>query len=386
MSRHRVVIPKLILTGAGLLFGALGAAAQEGPGRTPLAGLVVSGYGSASYDSSIEDSVFASDFRAAVSPILLYSISDDLLFEAELEFGLEDGGTETTLEYAQIDYLGFDRVLLTAGKFLLPFGVFSERLHPTWINKLPTPPLLYGHAHGGVAEGSLTPILSDVGLMARFTQPVGDIWSLNLSVYVTQGPREATEEEGDDHAHAVVSNPAAVRGSAASAIDASVIPGLAFGTNFSDNNDDKMLGARLGVVRGANFEMYVSGFHAMYNAEDFLDVVGTNLSAKWQPGSFEFRGEGAILWQEFELDDEFPTARTPAYYLQVSRRIGSFEPVVRWSQLLETKVDGEVARDDRRELALGLEYWLRPSTPLKLALQIDPDGPERLILQWAYGF
>ncbi len=392
MSGRYTPFRGLLLSVMGLLPFVTAAAAQEEPARTPLAGFLVSGYGSATYNSIIEEDSFQSNLQAAVSPILLYSMGSALLFEAELEFELEDGGTETTLEYAQIDYLGFDRIVLTAGKFLLPFGVFSERLHPSWINKLPRPPLLYGHGHGGVAEGALTPILSDVGLMGRYSLPLDDLWSLDLSVYVTQGPREAEHDEGDGeegdgdgHAHSV-------RGLSASASAAQPdehdfeIPGLAFGTNFSDNNDSKMLGARLGVIRGGGFEAYLSGFHAMYDADDYLDVVGANLSAEWRRGKFELRGEGAILWQEFEQDAEFPTARTPAYYLQASRRVGDFEPVVRWSHLMETKVEGEVARDERRQLAFGLNYWLRPSVPVKLAFEVDLDGAERLILQWAYGF
>lgn len=384
MFRHAVAISTLALAGAGLLLGVPGAVAQE-PVQTPEYGFLVSGYGSATYNSRFDDDAFASDFQAAVSPIVLYSVGSDLLFEAELEFELEGEGTQTTLEYAQANYLGFDRFVLTAGKFLLPFGVFSERLHPTWINKLPTPPLLYGHAHGGVAEGSLTPILSDVGLMVRFSQPLDDLLSFDLSAFVTQGPAEAEHDEGGDggdgHTHAIV------QASVTSANQVQFeIPGLAFGTNFSDNNDNKMLGARLGMVRGADFEVYIAGFHAMYNAGDYLDLIGTNLSLEWRRGTFEFRGEGAILWQEFEQNDEFPTARSPAYYLQVSRRFGDFEPIVRWSHLLETKVDGEVARDDLQQVALGLDYWIQPSVPVKLAFNVDPDGPERLILQWAYGF
>lgn len=393
MSRFHDVIPRLALAGAVLLLWSGGATAQAASSQSPLSGFILSGYATASYNSTVEEDFFASDFDVHVSPIILYNIGTDILFEAEFEFGLEDGQTATALEYAQIDYLGFEKVQLIAGKFLLPFGVFSERLHPSWINKLPSMPLLYGHAHGGVAEGVLTPVLSDVGLMARFCQPFGDGWSLDLSMYVTQGPRQASVEgegegEGDDHTHASV----AARASAVPGHDddpdahASVIPGIAFGTNFGDNNDNKMLGARLGVVSGGSFELYVSGFHAMYNDADYLDLIGANLSAEVRSGGFELRGEGAILWQEFELEDEFPTARSPAYYLQASRRIGDFEPVVRWSHLMDAQVEGEVARDERRQVAFGLNYWLRPSVPVKLAFELNLDDSERLILQWAYGF
>ena len=115
---------------------------------SPLSNFVLAGYGSATYDAFTVDE-FTNNFSASVSPVLLFSMGEDILFETELEFGLSGEVTSTSLEYAQIDYLGFDRVQIIAGKFLLPFGLFSERLHPTWINKMPSAPLLY---HSGCPE------------------------------------------------------------------------------------------------------------------------------------------------------------------------------------------------------------------------------------------
>jgi hypothetical protein len=388
MSISRIVAKRfaLPLVTALLLLPAGTLSAQQ---QSPLSRFLVSGYASANYNVPAEGDA-RNNFSASFSPIFLFELSPDFLFEAELEFGLEEGGTTTTLEYAQVDYLGFENVLLVAGKFLLPFGVFSERLHPTWINKMPSMPLLYGHAHGGVAEGVLTPILSDVGVMARYAGSLGDVWGLDFSFYVAQGPSQAEHDEdgGDDHAHSIApaSVAAAANGQDITYPYASEIPGIAFGTNFSDNNDNKMLGARLGVVKGPDFEAYVSGFHSMYDDEDYLDLVGANVAAEVRKGGFEFRGEGAMLWQEFEVANEFPTLRSPAYYVQTSRRIGDFEPVVRWSHLLEAKVEDEVARDHRRQFAFGINYWMRPSVPLKLAYEIELDGADRFLVQWAYGF
>ena len=74
---------------------------------------------------------------ANFNPIFLYSYQDKFLFTGELELGLSsDGGTETDLEQAHLTYNLGEHVLINAGRFLLPFGTFSERLHPAWINKL----------------------------------------------------------------------------------------------------------------------------------------------------------------------------------------------------------------------------------------------------------
>ena len=362
--------------------------------QSPLANVVLAGYGSADYSAGMDD--FQSGFEASVSPVILYRIGDDLLFEAELELEVEGSSTNTALEYAQVDYLGFDRLLFSFGKFLLPFGVFGERLHPSWVNKLPTMPLMYGHAHGGVASGTLLPVLADIGALVRYNQPVGGS-SLALSFYVTQGPQRVDPEslEPDGHTHATTATDRggteasfAVGGEQAAVVASSpfVIPGIAFGVSFPDNNKNKLLGARLGLVSGPGLEIYASGFHSMYDDEDFLDLTGGNLSLELRRGVGELRGEAAILRQEFNDNGTYRTLSTPAYYVQYAHRLGAFEPVVRWSHLMEGEVDSEVVTLERRELALGLDYWVAPSVPIKVAYGLDPDGEDRLIVQWAFGF
>lgn len=379
------------------------AGAQQGESSSPLSDFIVTGYGTLGYTSAFDrgaESDFSHDFSAAVSPVLLFGMGEDFLFEAEFEFELAGSETETNLEYAQVDYLGFSNVQLTAGKFLLPLGLFSERLHPTWINKMPSMPLLYGHAHGGVAEGSLFPVLTDIGIMGRWAQPLGESLTLDVSAWVTQGPRAAAEEEGDGgdgHAHSVVpsfrrSGPGAAFGVDPSAqvtpADLGGLPGAAFGTNTSDNNDNKMVGARAGLVAGGDFEAFLSGFHAMYDEDDFLDIYSGNLAVEWRPGQFELRGEGAVLWQEVILEQAaaYETLESPGYYVQASRRVGAFEPVVRWSHLLDSEVEEAVVREEIRQLAVGLDYWLSPSIPVKVAFEWNLDGDERVLVQWAYGF
>lgn len=364
-------------------------AGQDAPPPSPLANLVIAGYGGMSYEAGLT-SEFDNDFTASVSPVILYSMGDDLLFETELEFGLSGDLTTTTLEYAQIDYLGFDRVQLIGGKFLIPFGLFSERIHPTWINKLPTSPLLFGHAHGGVAEGSLLPILSDAGVMGRLNQPIAESWNLDLTLFVTQGPRLMTEEEGEGgaHGHSVLSTDLAmVPGHGQESVGEFDIPNVGFGVSFSDNNKNKMLGGRLGFVRAPTFEAHLSGFHAMYDEESFLDYSGLGVSVESRTRGFELRGEGAFTWQEFATaEGTFETLKSPGYYLQASRRIESFEPVIRWSHLPDATVNGEVARLGTEELMIGVNYWLAPSVPVKIAYGVHPDADDQIHLAWAFGF
>lgn len=378
---------------------ALPASAQVPGTSSGTVSAVLAGYGTANYGGTFADA-YAHDFSTSVSPILLFGAGDDVLFEAEFEFGLEGGETTTALEYAQIDYLGFERFQFSFGKFLLPFGVFGERLHPSWINRMPTMPALYGHAHGGVAEGALLPILSDLGFMGRANVDLGGRTHLDVSLYVTQGPmivEEHAEEAGggaeDGHVHGVApGGPFASPGHdgeepvAGGSGEPFEIPLVAFGIATSDNNQNKMIGARVGVVTAPGLEVYLSGFHAMYDPGAFMDYTGANLTVEWRGGGTEVRGEGVLLRQEFQNDDVFDTLEQTGYYLQVARRYGDLEPVARWSQLLDGKVGEDVARPGRKELALGLNYWVSQSVPLKIAYAFVPDFDDRVLVQWAFGF
>ncbi len=373
----------LLLAGAGLT--------SIVEAQSPISNAVLAGYGSAGYTAE-PTKEFVNDFTASISPVLLFTLGDDMLFESELEFGLSGSQTTTSLEYAQLDYVGFERVILVGGKFLLPFGLFSERLHPTWINKLPSPPLLYGHAHGGVAEGALLPVMSDAGVMARYKHDLGSSWALVLSGWVSQGPQLIDGEGGDghdddghddEHAGKTMLTAALLDGDPGD----SAIPLVGFGIGFADNNKNKMLGGRLGVVHGPHFEAYVSGFTSRYDEDNFLSMDGVNLSGVLRPAGFEILFEGTVIWQEIPHDDGYEVVEKPGFYAQVARRYGRFEPVARWSQLFESTLGKhDTVQHERRQLALGINYWIAPSIPLKLAYEIEFDGQDRILVQWAYGF
>jgi len=348
----------------------------------PTSNLVISGYGTTTYKAGLNNE-FNNNFGASFSPIALYQMNDNFLFETELEFGLEGPTTETELEYAQVDYQGFENVQIIAGKFLLPFGLFSERLHPSWINRMPTMPLVYGHAHGGVAEGALLPVLGDAGVMMRYKQPLNNAWAFDLSAWVSQGPQLTTDpdaEAGHGAAKTAGGDPVAhVAGE-------SPVPLVGYGISFGDNNNNKMLGARIGLVNGYRFEAYVSGFTAKYDDQSKLDLTAGNIAVEWRPGPFNFRGEGVIIRQDFLHEEGIGTYERTGYYAEVSRRMGAVEPVVRWSELPEATLEGAVAAANQQQLALGLTYWLDASIPVKVAYLYNRDTVDGLSLQWAFGF
>ena len=186
---------------------------QYKPSKTQF---MVRGYGHTGFDSMNTNGRKESSYvGSAFAPIFLFKHSDRLMFEAELEFVLGGNELEVGLEYANVMYVLNKSMTVRAGKFLLPFGTFMERLHPAWINKLPTKPLGFGH--DGIAPSS------GIGLELRGAFNLGKS-TLNYSVYTTNGARLK---------------------------DGSIEPeeaGMLLFQNYTDNNTSKAFGGRLGLL------------------------------------------------------------------------------------------------------------------------------------------
>jgi hypothetical protein len=342
-------------------------------GQSDTQHFLLAGYGTGGYNRMLGGGS-ANNFSATISPIFLYS-SGDFLFEAEMELELEEVATETDLEYAQLDYEGLDNFQFVVGKFLLPFGIFGERLHPTWINKLPVMTPLFAHAHEGVPFNSLFPVLSDVGAMARWSAPVGEAgWYLNASAYVTQGPGLADSDAAEEAAGepGYIDVPA---------------PQMAWGVNYTDNNTDKMVGGRVGVVKGPYFEGYVSALKATYDPDHpSYDVWATALSLQGRYKGLQVLAEGTLLAQDFEDAGAAKTQKRKAMYAEASERVGDFEGVVRWGYIADATVDGDSVSGHRTTVTTGVDYWFTPTIPLKAALVFQKGMKTRLAVQWAFGF
>lgn len=367
----------LTLVSAPLLLLGILASPVWGQGSSPTVRSLLTGYGSVGYSSTTAGDL-AHDFGASVSLVPLFGIEEDVFVEGELELGLHGGETLVVLEHAEVHYLGFERVQLKAGKFHVPFGVW---MHTSWVNRMPTPPLLYEDTHGEAPTRALLPILFDVGAMARWTVPLAEGWRTSLAFWVSQGPRAG---EGG-HTHDAEEEEEPENGPASDA------PPLAYGSNHEDNNTDKMTGAQLRLVSAGGLTFQASGFRAAWDEAGDLGVSGLNVSLIWAPRRgplrlVDLRGEGVLLDQEFLHHEEVETVGYGGYYLQASRRFGPYEPVVRWSHLPRAVAGHGPLVEKRRQLAVGLNYWISPSVPLKAAYHRELDGPDGIVIEWAVGF
>lgn len=354
-----------------------------GPNR-----FLLTGWGATRYNWNSEEN--SNTFLATFVPIFLYRFNDSLLFEGELELELEDdGSTEVELEYAQIDWVLNDYSTLVAGKYLLPFGEFIERLHPAWINKMATSPLIYREGGG---------ILPFTALGAQVRGGVDLGYGLGThagyTVYIANGPRYESDEGG-----------------------------APFVANNVDINRNKAFGARL--------EMFPLPLD--WEA-GWLRFGGSTYNGKWDEAGeqwFTSWGLDGLYWyDDFELRGEFISTRRAldgpqndlrdGWYLQASYQLASLLPspldrlelVARYAEMNNRFPQEEEEEDDDehvefgrvfsggddsgellnrpREISIGLDYWITPSFVAKVEYdRIIPRGEptnDQIWVELALGF
>ncbi len=342
--------------------------------RPGLTNFVLTGYGFGNFtDTEGSDSKFTAGFN----PIFLWKLNDQLLFEGELELELEDGSTVTGLEYADILYFLNDYVTVGGGKFLSPFGIFRERLHPKWINKLPNAPLGYASGAARLAPGS------QIGAQARGGIPLIADSKMNYTLYISNGPTLNT--------------------------GASNAGELSF-TNTDDNNSNKALGGRIGFLPIPELEIGYSGETSRVGSRDtafhgvnaLLQELDLSYVRDFEPikGYIDFRSEW--IWSDVDPVDygtsggAFENKRWARYY-QIAYRPSKFslpivkdlEAVFRFDQI--DQPSAAPTSIDRKRYTGGLNYWINASTVAKVAYQseIQDEGgtnQHSLMAEMAVGF
>jgi hypothetical protein len=336
----------------------------------------IAGFGTGTFEAR-NGSV--SNFSATFNPIFLWELTPKLLFESRLEIEPSGSGTNLELEYAELTYLLNDYMTLGAGEFLTPSNVFVERFEALWIDKLPDRAL-------AVYDGILPE--RSFGLQVRGGIPLGPTRA-NYAFYVSNGP-------------------------SLNVFSRSRAGTLEF-NNFSDNNDDKAFGGRIGflplpgVEVGYGFETARPGTQGSSFADvhSFLQSVDLNVTrdSDLLKGRIDLRAQYAWSHVDEAVYDpngvfgfgplSFASERDGGY-AQIAYRptkvdgdfVRNLELVFRWDHLSRAPSGLGVSQEGR--WTLGLDYWLSPSTVVKAAYEWDnPHGePNRdaWFLQVATGF
>jgi len=320
-----------------------------------------------------------STFTTTANPLILWQINESLLFETEFEFGLDTGNgraeSDVALEYADLQFLVNDHMVVGVGKFLTPFGLFSERLHPAWINKLPNAPLVRGH--DGLAP------FSSIGAYVRGAVPIGD-QRINYALYVVNGP---------------------------TMVDAARDPEEFGFLDFEGFSGNKAVGGRLGYLPVPQLELGSSFIYGEADSDNGVKadsfVIGFDASyvVDTDPGLFDFRFEYVYSSVEdvtFDADGTLGVGpvrysnERDGLYAQAAFRpihaeseyLKNIEFVGRFDYLsLPTEVHGG---GDRKRWTFGVNYWFTPSTVFKIAVDDieydDGSNDQNLQIMIAVGF
>ncbi|MCI0676558.1 MAG: hypothetical protein L0Y42_12390 [Phycisphaerales bacterium] len=317
-----------------------------------------------------------STFTARLNPVLLWKLSDQLLAGTSFELRAADDDSDVELQWANLSLVLSDNLTLRGGLFLTPLSYFQEQLYPAAINKLPDKPIF------ATGRGQIIPE-SSLGFELRGAAPIGST-KVTYSAYIANGPALETS------------------GPSAGQFDF---------RNFSDVNDSKAIGAQVGWLPVANLE-FVYGIQFADVAPDSGTIDDTNVllhsfavnyltEDDWLKGRLDARAEFDFADFDGLIDlgaGPFNNDRTGGY-AQVAYRpthLGSImrdlEGVFRWDFLNQSS-DAPQPQDQQR-YTVGLNYWVAPTTVLKVAYQFsdidDPTGQREsdhaVLFQLGMGF
>lgn len=152
----------ITLLGVGYLCAQDADSTQSEAGYVPLLS------GGAGYVHNVNGGI--TTLEPQIDPVLLIPLGSHVLLESRASFtgifqrqngtsGPFKGKVFNSVDYAQVDWLASTYVMATVGKYLLPFGLYNERLDPIWIRNLQDPPI-------NASIGTLTSGAGD-GIMLR---------------------------------------------------------------------------------------------------------------------------------------------------------------------------------------------------------------------------
>jgi hypothetical protein len=145
-----------------LVFAATYGYAQDADTSESSAGHVPVISGGMGYVHNVNGGV--TSLEPQINPILLVPFGSHVLLESRTDFtgffqrmpqpsGDFRGKVFKSVEYAQLDWLANSHVMVSAGKYLLPFGLYNERLEPIWIRNLQDSPITAGIGLGASGAG-----------------------------------------------------------------------------------------------------------------------------------------------------------------------------------------------------------------------------------------
>jgi hypothetical protein len=327
------------------------------PGDTSV---LLSGSATMSFlDRHGEDSTFNVIWR----PLMLWRFNERLLFEGKLELRMQEATEEIDVfvEAANLSYILNDHIILGAGKFLTPFGLYPDRFYP---GKFADDPLPFARAGGLAPHSSVGAFVRGAGELG---QNLGNMeW--NYAAYVSNGAEARNEL------------------ARAGQLNFSSTP---------DTNDNKAVGARVGLLPVTPLEVGYSIWYGGVSPDGFDDdahALVQGVDVQWVSDIPAIRG---VLDARFEyvwsdVDDLSYSQPGPDGFGPLvfgnKRQGGYVELAYRptrwdWKELRKLELVGRYdwinnpgrapGQFDETRLTLGVLYWLTPTVSLRAAYQFD---------------
>ena len=340
------------------------------PGSTKF---LIAGYGAAGFTAQHGHDAF---FTASFNPIFLWKLSDRLLFEGEVELQLEGGQTTVALEMAQVSYLLNDSMTIGVGKFLNPTNYFVERQHMAWVNKLPDKPL-------AVYDGLMPETM--LGVQIRGAIPIGPT-TLEYAVFAANAPQLATSGDLSELGKLAFDNFNNADGhiSYGGHVGFLPIPQIEIGYGIQHSG----VGPRGNTV---NANLQSVDLNVVDDSELLKGLLNFRVQWVWsQVGNFTYDPDSSMGFGPMTFNN-----KRNGGYAQISYRpsrvdnfLKDFEPVVRFDDLTQRNAPGGF---DEKRWTFGLDYWLTPSTVVKVAYEVDSKSggnpkENAIMVQVATGF
>ena len=279
--------------------------------------------------------------RFELSPMMLWRHGTKFLVEFEPSFD----GTSLGVNWANISYFAAPGLVLHAGYFVLPFGIYNKRLAAGWIDKVAPDPV------GIDLPGS------DFGVGASGGYPIGDMkWSYDVSI--SNGLQLLSDGELQ-------------------------------GAGVVDNNTNKTFSGRLGLLPFSNSSLEI-GVSALYGgvadagsnfSNAHVTMYGADLSfvKTFDPFLVNVKGQySKMLINGQRYVNPVDTTSTYTFnnntmsaFAQVSvRPVGVTNGFLKNMELAYRYVSyttptGSTFGQNYSENDIGLDYWLNWRTVLK---------------------
>jgi hypothetical protein len=307
---------KLLFVGTWVLLATCWVHAQNPDSAETEAGYIPVLSGSMGYIHNVNGGV--TSLEPQIETVLLVPFGSHVLLESRAEFfGFFQRENQTTgpftgkvfksVDYAQVDWLANTHVIATAGAFLLPYGLYNERLAPLWIRNLQDTPItdVIGTRPNGVGDG----------VMLRGSAYETPAYSIQYSAYFSTR------------------------------------------SDINQLEASRLAGGDTSIfLKGARLEVGESFQHLLQQHQ--INSSGTYVS--WQPERFpldlkaefdrSFNGEGYWIEAAYKLS-QVPVA--PAFFsrVQLVPRVQQFHPLNGGGNSLPTK--------DTQRFDFGVNYYFR---------------------------